>query len=162
MDGGAHPLCDRSGPLVILRLAFSRNGLRTKYPASRPSLSPALSLSLSPQGVFRTSISTSPPVFGKLVVLGPNGIPARVCTATVPRPIYVQPWTACTAYFACWACVDCGHLQGQGPGLLPPPKDLPASPPDCLPAHHVAATGLIVRPHQTKSNASARERGQSG
>lgn len=157
LRGGAHPLCNRSGPLVILGLAFSRNGLRTKYPASRPSHSP----SLSPQGAFRTSISTSPPLFGKLVVVGPNGILARVCTATVPRPMYVQPWTAMYRLLrvlgVCGLCPSAGP-RAQGPGLPSPPRQ-----PACLPAaHHVAATGLIFRPHQTKSNASARKRGHSG
>lgn len=155
MRGGAHPLCDRSGPLVILGLAFSRNGLRTKYPASVPSLF----LSLSPQGVFRTSISTSPPLFGKLVVDGPNGIPARVCTATVPRPMSVQPWMTCTAYLSqCWGV--CGLYPSAGPraqARLPP-----ASPPACLLPITLRRRGLIVRPHQTKSNASARKRGQQG
>lgn len=162
LRGGAHPLCNRSGPLVILGLAFSRNGLRTKYPASRPSHSH--SHSHSPQGAFRTSILTSPPLFGKLVVVGPNGILARVCTATVPRPMYVQPWTQHVPHTLhagrVWILRVC---RAQGPGL---PNRPPASPPVCLPglpaAHHVAATGLIVRPHQTKSNASARKRGHSG
>lgn len=71
LRGGSHPLCNRSGPLVILGLAFSRNGLRTKYPASRPSHFLTLSLSLrkessgrpsQPRLPFSASLSPSVPM----------------------------------------------------------------------------------------------------
>lgn len=61
LRGGSHPLCNRSGPLVILGLAFSRNGLRTKYPASRPSHSLTLSLSLSARSLPDVHLNLASP-----------------------------------------------------------------------------------------------------
>lgn len=126
LRGGAHPLCNHSGPLIILGLAFSRNGLRTKYPASGPSHSISLSARSLPDvhlnlaspfrqaGRLRSQWDTCPGLYG-------NSTPSNVRTAldsNVPRTSHAgRVWTLPTC-------------RAQGPGPRPPLP--PASPPACL------------------------------
>lgn len=156
-----HTLCVTvQGPSLYWDLLFLATVYARNTQPQDPATLPSLSLRKEPSGrpsQPRLPFSAS---WSSLVPMG--YLPGSV-RQQYPVQCTYSPGQQCTAYFACWACVDSAHLQGPGPRpALPPPARQPACLPSLPAAHHVAATGLIVRPHQTKSNASARKRGQSG